>query len=636
MPKMTNEGNRIKKKNIEMGGLDSFCQLKSDNDLNTTGNNISNINNDPSTEAALLRLKSTFRTIIVVISALGVAGNILNLMTLRSPSLRNVPFMFIRALALFDLISLTAILLHFSLEWLQIESDIIIFYEVWIQDVLINSFLVAGLYCAVLLTIERFLLIRKPLSTGIRLLSVENTVLVKIGFALLAALILHAPMSLQWQAKCSEYEPIIHNNENKEIEVHKVSSCLHWARGKFNNRDLLCREPFHALYNYYKMGREFLRFFCVLLLVILNAVIARHLQLAKRNRRLLIKRVSMTTTGTEPSAVDSKSQPHFQIQRNNSAHSPICSNCRQKHYQHINCLQHQNAKASNSSPPADSSFKQIERPATPSISGNRRDLNSLMRSFTEKKLTALMVAICVIFVVMALQNEALDNSFGFQVFRQIANTAEVLNHCLNFFIFCMASSEYCRAFLSLKAVHCLLRYFPFCNTLTNSRISGSVRRRLERTHQLMLGVGNAHEVSALNYDLKNSLRKKSSIGIILTNSENGSSGGCGGVSSGWDGGDQKLWRYRRDTSVTNESTGRKRGSIGTHCTLMVERKSSNTLTTNGGPPINQEFNSLQNQNFSTQVQLLVCGNNNTATKTSTTTSEENCSSTESAIADDFL
>ncbi|CAK5025462.1 unnamed protein product [Meloidogyne enterolobii] len=479
-----------------MGGLDSFCQLKNDNnnDLNTTittttiSSNI--VEEDPSIEA-LHRLKSTFRTIIVVISALGVAGNILNLMTLRSPSLRNVPFMFIRALALFDLISLTAILLHFSLEWLQIESDIVIFYEVWVQDVLINSFLVAGLYCAVLLTIERFLLIRKPLSTGRRLLSIENTVLVKIGFALLAALLLHAPMSLQWQAKCSEYEPLINNNENKEIEVHKVS-CLHWARGKFNNRDLLCREPFFTLYNYYKMGRELLRFFCVLLLVILNAVIARHLQVAKRNRRLLIKRVSMTTTGTEASAVvDHKPPPlqHNQIQRNNSsANSPICSNCHQRHQQNLNCYQHPNARAASSSPP-DTYFQQQHfnnnneqqqpchiRPATPSISNNRRDINTLMRSFTEKKLTALMVAICVIFVVMAMQNESLDNAFSFQVFRQVANTAEVLNHCLNFFIFCMASSEYCRAFLSLKPVHCLLRYFPFCNALAHARISGSVRR----------------------------------------------------------------------------------------------------------------------------------------------------------------
>uniref|UniRef100_A0A914LRU8 G-protein coupled receptors family 1 profile domain-containing protein n=1 Tax=Meloidogyne incognita TaxID=6306 RepID=A0A914LRU8_MELIC len=592
-------------------------------------------------------------------------------MTLRSPSLRNVPFMFIRALALFDLISLTAILLHFSLEWLQIESDIIIFYEVWVQDVLINSFLVAGLYCAVLLTIERFLLIRKPLSTGRRLLSIENTVLVKIGFALLAALLLHAPMSLQWQAKCSEYEPLINNNENKEIEVHKVS-CLHWARGKFNNRDLLCREPFFALYNYYKMGRELLRFFCVLLLVILNAVIARHLQVAKRNRRLLIKRVSMTTTGTEASAVvDHKPPPlqHNQIQRNNStANSPICSNCHQKHQQNLNCYQHQNARAASSSPP-DTYFQQQHfnnnneqqqpchiRPATPSISNNRRDINTLMRSFTEKKLTALMVAICVIFVVgnipqmvvMAMQNEALDNAFSFQVFRQVANTAEVLNHCLNFFIFCMASSEYCRAFLSLKPVHCLLRYFPFCNALAHARISGSVRRRLERTHQLMLGVGNVHEAAALNCDVKRSLSKKSSIGIILTNSENGSSGGGG--NSGWFGGgdaNQKLWRYRRDNSVTNESNsgggvgggGRPRGSSGTSCTLMVERKSSSNLTTTNGGPNNQEF--WQNQNFSAQLQLLTCSggnfNNNTTIDARTaTTTEENCSITESATADDFL
>jgi hypothetical protein len=43
-------------------------------------------------------------------------------------------------------------------------------------------------------------------------------------------------------------------------------------------------------------------------------------------------------------------------------------------------------------------------------------------------------------------------------------------------------------------------------------------RRLERTHQLM--IGNSNE-TALNCDVKNSLRRKLSIGIILTNSDNG-------------------------------------------------------------------------------------------------------------------
>ncbi|VDM83521.1 unnamed protein product [Strongylus vulgaris] len=85
---------------------------------------------------------------------------------------------------------------------------------------------------------------------------------------------------------------------------------------------------------------------------------------------------------------------------------------------------------------------------------HRRESN-LIRSFSEKKLTALMVVICVIFIlgnlpqmlVMVLQNEAMDNLYGFQLYRNIANLLEVVNHCLNFYIFCMASSEYTRAFL---------------------------------------------------------------------------------------------------------------------------------------------------------------------------------------------
>ncbi|VDK50316.1 unnamed protein product [Anisakis simplex] len=85
----------------------------------------------------------------------------------------------------------------------------------------------------------------------------------------------------------------------------------------------------------------------------------------------------------------------------------------------------------------------------------RRESASLMRSFTEKKLTALMFSITFIFLignlpqifVMVLQNEAIEGNFSFQLLRNIANALEVLNHCLNFYVFCMASSEYTRAFL---------------------------------------------------------------------------------------------------------------------------------------------------------------------------------------------
>jgi hypothetical protein len=50
----------------------------------------------------------------------------------------------------------------------------------------------------------------------------------------------------------------------------------------------------------------------------------------------------------------------------------------------------------------------------------------LMRSFTERKLTALMIAICFIYIigyipqtlVMLLQSETTENMFGFQVRRK--------------------------------------------------------------------------------------------------------------------------------------------------------------------------------------------------------------------------
>uniref|UniRef100_A0A914R1C5 G-protein coupled receptors family 1 profile domain-containing protein n=1 Tax=Panagrolaimus davidi TaxID=227884 RepID=A0A914R1C5_9BILA len=177
---------------------------------------------------------------------------------------------------------------------------------------------------------------------------------------------------------------------------------------KGNNQQLLCKEPYWTIYSYYGFIRESIRFINVFVLVALNIFIAKFLQIAKKNRRLLTKR-SITS---DPDAI------------------------------------------------------------------NKNDKNSLMRSFTEKRLTALMVAICAIYmignfpqiVVMVFQNESTEAMYSFQLFRHIANTLEVLNHCLNFFIFCLASSEYTRAFLnSCPLLRDIIRQLPFCVTFLNSR-----------------------------------------------------------------------------------------------------------------------------------------------------------------------
>jgi hypothetical protein len=78
--------------------------------------------------------------------------------------------------------------------------------------------------------------------------------------------------------------------------------------------------------------------------------------------------------------------------------------------------------------------------------------------------------------------------------------------------------------------------------------------------------------------------------LILASSGGGTSGwfGCGDVN-------QKLWRYRHDNFVASNEigNGRNRLSSGASCTLIVERTSSNTLTTTNGGPYTQEYGCWQ-------------------------------------------
>ncbi|CAD6190652.1 unnamed protein product [Caenorhabditis auriculariae] len=202
-----------------------------------------------------------------------------------------------------------------------------------------------------------------------------------------------------------------------------------------NNVSMLCREPQWTIYSYYKLTRECFRFFCVVMMTALNVIIARKLQITKMRRRRLVRRSS-----------------------------PLCENEKTKN--NTNC---------NSSSP---------EPLTnnTAVSSTRKEYTSLIKSFTEKKLTVLMIAICFIFIlgnvpqmiVMVLQNEAMEHVFGFQVYRYCSNLLEVMNHCLNFYVFCMASSEYTRAFLlNCMCLRNILLRFPAIADFISARRSSS-------------------------------------------------------------------------------------------------------------------------------------------------------------------
>ncbi|CAJ0558041.1 unnamed protein product, partial [Mesorhabditis spiculigera] len=109
----------------------------------------------------LEHLQLLFKNIQLVLCIFGIIGNILNLRTLQCPSLKTIPFMYIRALAIFDLCGLSCIVFHLLLDDDGYESYYVIFYLTYLDAIFINGFLIAGLYCAFMLTIERKLQIAK-------------------------------------------------------------------------------------------------------------------------------------------------------------------------------------------------------------------------------------------------------------------------------------------------------------------------------------------------------------------------------------------------------------------------------------------------------------------------------------------
>lgn len=89
--------------------------------------------------------------------AVGFFGNFLNLLTLRSRALQSVPFMYIRAIGVFDQISLF-LMTVFCIEIIQEPpfSFSFAFYLAHINLPIVNTFLTVSLFIALLLTVERY------------------------------------------------------------------------------------------------------------------------------------------------------------------------------------------------------------------------------------------------------------------------------------------------------------------------------------------------------------------------------------------------------------------------------------------------------------------------------------------------
>lgn len=316
----------------------------------------------------------TYKIWLPSLIVVGLLGNILNLITLRSPTLQNVPFMYIRAIAVFDLLSLLLVGLACSRLWQTkpMFSFAFTYYQAHIERPLINVLLTASLFTALILTVERYYLICKPHNVR-RTVAVNPRLAAKLYIfsCALTSSLLHIPMLFEKIPQCSREECTVRDNRHFTPTLLRVS----------------------------KLTREFVcRVFPVLLLAILNAIIVRTLQrLKQRRRQMTLKFNTLNNLAPRHSSIETSQE----------------------------------------------------------ISRHKKRSNSYLGSFTEKRLTTMMMAITVIYVIgnvpqsisMILNDDTRGEDFVYQLFRAFANSMEICHHCLNFYIFCLTSRDYSKSFL---------------------------------------------------------------------------------------------------------------------------------------------------------------------------------------------
>lgn len=119
-------------------------------------------------DAAKLRIISfvAYNGVLPAICAFGILGNVLNLLTLRSSALQTVSYIYLRALALADLICMLFILVFVVRQSENFPGTGIYaveFFAAHMELPLINFFITAGVLIIVALTIERYVSVVWPL-----------------------------------------------------------------------------------------------------------------------------------------------------------------------------------------------------------------------------------------------------------------------------------------------------------------------------------------------------------------------------------------------------------------------------------------------------------------------------------------
>lgn len=283
-----------------------------------------------------------------VIIALGIIGNVINLMVLTRPNLKGVTFVYLTWLATSDLLTLVvAVFSMMRLHGIQPRNYPAAFYFAHIEMPLVNALMASSVFIVVAVTIDRYWSVCLP--TRYREFHNERRAKLAIVTAYLAAALLYIPVAFQ-KAPVPVW--------NEEFNRTQYVPCDNVS---------VSRQP--AFKVYLLLKEVVVRVGPVLIVAVLNTTIIVTFRRFVRKRQRLMN-------------------------------------------------------SSNSS----------------------RDTGKYLE---EQRLVILLAAIVIMFcvcmtpaaVLTVLISDDKELNYGFQLFRAIANDMEMANFAMNFYVYCLCSSE---------------------------------------------------------------------------------------------------------------------------------------------------------------------------------------------------
>uniref|UniRef100_A0A1I7URX6 G_PROTEIN_RECEP_F1_2 domain-containing protein n=1 Tax=Caenorhabditis tropicalis TaxID=1561998 RepID=A0A1I7URX6_9PELO len=212
------------------------------------------MSNSTSPNAAATVANIAYCYVLPCICAIGIVGNITNLMVLASRRLRAVSYMYLRALAVADLLCMLFVLVFVSTEYLAKNGSTINQYKLYqiyqchMMLTLINWALGAGVYVVVALSLERYISIVFPMH--FRTWNSPQRATRAIVIAFLIPAIFYVPYAVTRYKGKQRFDPI-QNVTIYSMDDHPIYTTFYWQ--------------------IYKWTREaFLRFLPIIILTVLN------------------------------------------------------------------------------------------------------------------------------------------------------------------------------------------------------------------------------------------------------------------------------------------------------------------------------------------------------------------------------